>query len=99
MTNKLYSFQGTAREHKHYQKNGKMEELEKGGVALLGKIREVIGDESDAENSKIVLAGFPVFNTFNACVDIIVVETDKDCLFLLAPGCTSIYFAVEYLYG
>ncbi len=51
-----------------------------------------------SEKMKSVFAGFPVFNTFNACVDIIDVETDKDCFFLLAPGCPSIAFAVVYLY-
>lgn len=57
---------------------GKMEELEK-GLALLEKIRKVIGEESYTEKVQSVLAGFPVFNTFDACVDIIDVDAD-DCV-------------------
>ena len=59
---------------------GKMEELEK-GIALLEKIREVIGKESYVEKVvKSVFASFPaVFNTFDACVDIVDVDADEDC--------------------
>ena len=49
---------------------GKMEELEK-GMALLEKMRSVIGEKSYAEKVQSVFAAFPVFATFDACVEVI----------------------------
>jgi hypothetical protein len=44
---------------------------------LTEKSREVIGEESYVEKVKSVFDGFPVFNTFNACVDIIDVNPNN----------------------
>jgi hypothetical protein len=52
---------------------GKMEELEK-GMALLEKMRSVIGEKSYAEKVQSVFAAFPVFATFDACVEVIDVD-------------------------
>jgi len=50
-----------------------MEELEK-GMALLEKMRSVIGEKSYAEKVQSVFAAFPVFATFDACVEVIDVD-------------------------
>ena len=56
---------------------GKMEELEK-GMALLDKMRAVIGERSYVAKVQDVLAAFPIFSTFDACVDIIDVDAIPD---------------------
>ena len=56
---------------------GKMEELEK-AMTLLDKMREVIGDDNYKAKVASVLDAFPVFSTYDACVDIIDVDADDD---------------------
>ena len=56
---------------------GKMEELEK-GMALLEKMRPVIGDERYADRVLSVFAALPNFKGFDAAVDIIVVDSAVD---------------------
>ena len=54
---------------------GKMEELEK-AMTLLDKMRGVIGDGSYKAKVASVLDAFPVFSTYDVCVDIIDVDAD-----------------------
>jgi hypothetical protein len=56
---------------------GKMEELEK-AMTLLDKMRKVIGDNYKARVVSVLDAFFPVFTSFDACVDIIDVDADDD---------------------
>jgi hypothetical protein len=71
---------------------GKMEELEK-AMALLEKMRPVIGEEIYAAKVQCVLAAFPVFASFDACVDIIDVEAsppvDPDVPCILSTPATN----------
>ena len=56
---------------------GKMEELEK-AMTLLDKMREVIGDDNYKAKVASVLDAFPVFSTYDTCVDIVDVNADND---------------------
>ena len=56
---------------------GKMEELEK-AMTLLDKMRKVIGEDNYKARVVSVLDAFPVFSSFDACVDIIDVDADDD---------------------
>ena len=56
---------------------GKIEELEK-AMSLLDRMRTVIGEEKYANRVQHVLAAFPVFATFEKCVDVIEIDDDND---------------------
>jgi hypothetical protein len=56
---------------------GKIEELEK-AMSLLDRMRDVIGEVSYANRVQHVLAAFPVFATFEKCVDVIEIDDDDD---------------------
>jgi hypothetical protein len=56
---------------------GKMEELER-GMALLEKMRPVIGEQTYADGVRSLFASLPNFKGFDAAVDIINVESAVD---------------------
>ena len=54
---------------------GKIEELEK-SMTLLDKMRKIIGEENYIAQVTTMFHAFPVYSTFDACVDIIDVDAD-----------------------